>query len=250
MFEDVQYEVCGKFVSRDQWTHTARSRSSHEIIFVLNGEVHIRENNVEYHLRKNDVLFLEGGQFHAGTQYSNHVSFYWLHWFNGPLLPFKYKHIDSPYNLSLLFKQITNFANNVSFQESKNYLTRLILIELFSLNTNTASNLTNQVAAWIRANYDQPIQVKMIADFFGYNVNYLSRKFHEEFGISIKQYIDEVRITHIKQQLLNSRNTLSEIASSAGFSEYKIFLKFFKYHEGLTPTEFRKSYSHTHINTN
>ena len=53
---------------------------------------------------------------------------------------------------------------------------------------------------------------------------------------------------HIKKLLLTGDMTLTQIASSTGFAEYKYFLKFFKYHEGITPTQFLASYPKTHIN--
>ena len=45
--------------------------------------------------------------------------------------------------------------------------------------------------------------------------------------------------------------TLSDafrMAKAAGFDDYRAFLKFFRYHEGLTPTEFRNLYYNTHTN--
>ena len=34
----------------------------------------------------------------------------------------------------------------------------------------------------------------------------------------------------------------------SGFDDYKEFLKFFRYHEGLSPSSFRKLYFNTHLN--
>ena len=54
---------------------------------------------------------------------------------------------------------------------------------------------------------------------------------------------------YIKKQLLTDGASLAEVATAAGFEEYKYFLKYFRYHEGMTPTEFRAIFSKTHINT-
>ncbi|MBQ2780616.1 MAG: helix-turn-helix domain-containing protein [Clostridia bacterium] len=60
--------------------------------------------------------------------------------------------------------------------------------------------------------------------------------------------MDEGKILLIKNLLLNTNATLTEVASTCGFEEYKYFLKFFKYHENMTPTEFCNIYAKTHIN--
>ena len=41
-----------------------------------------------------------------------------------------------------------------------------------------------------------------------------------------------------------------EIAEKYGFSDYKYFLKYFKYHEGISPTEYRQTYYNLHMNNN
>ena len=55
-------------------------------------------------------------------------------------------------------------------------------------------------------------------------------------------------MTHIKRLLLETEHTLAEVADMSGFTDYKLFLKFFRYHEGMTPTEFRKVYYSQHTN--
>ena len=66
--------------------------------------------------------------------------------------------------------------------------------------------------------------------------------------MGLKQYISETKLCRIKTLLLSPDYSLQEIASMTGFSEYKYFLKFFRYHEGSTPTEFRSLYFNTHMN--
>lgn len=41
---------------------------------------------------------------------------------------------------------------------------------------------------------------------------------------------------------------MQEIAAKSGFSDYKLFLKYFRYHEGVTPSEFRSAYYKIHTN--
>ena len=41
---------------------------------------------------------------------------------------------------------------------------------------------------------------------------------------------------------------MKQIASELGFSNENLFIKFFLYHEKITPTAFRSRYYNTHLN--
>ena len=66
--------------------------------------------------------------------------------------------------------------------------------------------------------------------------------------MGLKAVISEYKMNRIKQLLLESERSLQEIASKSGFSDYKLFLKYFRYHEGVTPSEFRSAYYKIHTN--
>ena len=248
MFENVQYNGCGKFISSGSWIHPDRILDSYEISLVTHGVVYIQEAGIDYTLRPNDLLVLEPVLRHRGTKMSEDTSFYWLHWY-GASLPVKNQHVDRPHSISLLLNQILHYATDSRFAEGLDYLTRLVLMEVcYHNDIKDAGRFAEQAAAWIRATIHLPLKSRDVAAHFGYNADYMSRLFRIQFGKSLKQYIDDTRIEHIKSQLLNTNYTLAQIAELNGFRDYKYFLKFFKYHAGLTPSEFYNTYSKGHIN--
>ncbi len=253
MLESIAYISCGRFVSQGKWIHPDRVIDSHEMIFVLCGEVAINEEGVEYVLGENDVLHLEPGRRHFGFRESENTSFHWLHWRRSASYPAepmpKLLHPENPYRLSLLFHQLLDYSADSRYAECPDYVTRLILAEVYAESlSGTETRRANRVAEWIRGNSARPIRATDAAAQFGYNVDYLSRLFRKQFGKSLKEYIDGSRMQYIKNQLLNSAAPMKEIAEACGFEEYKYFLKFFKYHEKITPTEFCNCYARTHIN--
>jgi len=261
MLESVKFVRCGEFISQGKWIHPKRVMWSHEIIFVIRGEVCINENGTEYILRKNDILHLEPNLLHFGFRESEDTSFYWLHWINHPTVPMnKLFSIDNPYSISLLFNQLLHYSADSRFPENPDYVTRLILSELYAApQIASESRLVNRAAEWIRSNSHSPIKASDVAEYLECNTDYLSRLFRKQYGKNLKQFIDFNRMEYIKKQLLNceqsskhgSRITpgaLKEIASECGFEDYKAFLKYFKYHEKMTPTEFCSIYTKTHIN--
>ncbi len=252
MFEDVRYSSCGRLISREPWIHPNRTIDSHEVLFVISGPIFLSENGTDYTLGQNDVFILEPGLHHLGTKPSEAADFFWLHLHGIPTqVPlFKQKQVSDPYGLTLLFRQILQYRVEQKPAEAMDYLARLILMELLSGSLNPASSRSAEIAAaWIRANRSLPLRVSQVAAHLGYHPDYLNRLFKSVFQKSVKEYIDAERMNCIKSLLLTSQSTLSETASAAGFSDYKCFLKFFKYHEGMTPTEFCKIYAREYVNT-
>ncbi len=251
MFESVKYVSSGKFISTGQWMHPDRTIDSYEIIFVIKGEVFINENGKEYHLKENDLLVLEPNTRHFGYKESNGTSFYWMHWlcddsFSPEVKSFNY---TRPYNLSILFTQLLNYSFENAPKEMLDCTARLILGEAYLRKKDTEDmRIANTVADWIKSNSDLHVKVSDVSKNFGYNSDYVSRLFKKAYKKSLKEYIDEVKTEHIKNMLLNTSLTLNEIALSCGFEEYKYFLKFFKYHAKMTPTEFLNVYSGIHVN--
>lgn len=252
MFENVKYISCGNFISDGEWIHPDRCIDSYEIIYVTKGCVYINENGINYVIGKLEFLILEPNVRHYGYLYSSDVEFLWLHW-SGEVKTSNYiKHskVVNNYEFVLFFKQLLHNRLKKSLDESFDYLTRLILNEVYSSNTAFKTNaVAENVALWIKANNCKYLTVAEISANFGYNADYLNRIFKRYYNKGIKQYIDEERTKFIKNLMLNERMTLVEISKAAGFEEYKYFLKFFKYHEGFTPTEFKKLYSNVYINT-
>ena len=252
MFEDVKNCGVGKFISNGEWIHPSRIIDSHEIIFVTKGEVYINEAGIEYHIKPNEILILQPGVRHHGYRASTNTEFFWLHWFGGPQITqnIKYRIIEKPYIISLYLRQLLDARVMHKSSESMDYLTRLILIELYSNSNPPVVNRTaEKIASWIDANCHTSITEIQVATQFGFNPDYLNRLFKANFSKTIKQYINEKRIEYIKGLMLCSDLPLKEIAYRSRFTEYKYFLKFFKYHEKITPTDFYKQYSKIHINS-
>ena len=252
MFESVKNIAVGKFVSHGEWCHQDRTIGSYELIFATKGEVYINENNINYHLKADDILILQPNIRHFGYKHSADSEFFWLHWHGDAdaLSGIKYRKIENSYNMALYFRQLLSIRTTHKIQESMDYLTRLILMELYLNNKCTATNHTaEKIAAWIEANAYLPVTEKQVAAEFGYNADYLNRLFKKCFSKTLKQYMNEKRIEYIKGLMLRSNLPLKEIAIKSGFSEYKYFLKFFKYHEKITPTEFYRQYAKMCINS-
>ena len=59
-------------------------------------------------------------------------------------------------------------------------------------------------------------------------------------GITFLEYQNEVRLSYIYSDLLNTDELISHILEKYGFNNYKLFMRMFKMRFGNTPLKIRK----------
>jgi len=116
----------------------------------------------------------------------------------------------------------------------------------FFTRTNLNKDLLSEFNKVIRAYYnsDNPVQngvlsVKECAKQLNLSVNYLGDLIKSETGRSAKDQINDYVIEKAKNQLLGSKESVSQIAYSLGFEYPQGFNKLFKAKVGISPSEYR-----------
>ncbi len=261
----MMYDGCfsaqtGRFVSHDPWIHPAVTIDTWEIIYVLEGIVYIEEAGTEYQVHPGEVLLLRPEVFHQGSRHSSDVEFYWLH-FHVPekakLPPFLMEvhqlKLRDAYYMNLLSRQLMQYAVTGYPAEACDYLIRLILMEVDRQRTAGSAEEARDATMmdrWLSANVRNCITVHEVARQFGYNDDYAARLYKKVYGVSLKKAINERKLQEIKSMLLTTVTPLRDVSAIFGFREYKLFLKYFQYHEGISPTRFRMLYNKMNMNTN
>lgn len=255
MYDSVCFASGGFFRSRGEWRHPARTIDTHEIICAVRGNFAMTVGEGVYALSPGDVLHIEPGTPHSGLQPTEEpISFYWIHFTASgeDALPPPWSHPENGTQTEFLCRGILHYANTEGYpEESVILLLRVLLIEL-GVQADGYQNpdrLTAAVCEWVRANCDLPLRVSDVAARFHYNSDYLNSVFRRTHPEGLKAYIDAARMVNIRRDLADGRLSLRDIAEKYGFGEYKYFLKFFKYHEGVSPTVYRATYYNIHENS-
>jgi len=89
--------------------------------------------------------------------------------------------------------------------------------------------------------YEEPLSLSFFAERFSVTKNYLSAEFHKEVGMTLTDYIIGTRIRRALLLLNASKMNIEQIAESCGFSDANYFTRTFKKHQGMSPSEYRKS---------
>ncbi|MGO4545295.1 helix-turn-helix domain-containing protein [Paenibacillus sp. 2TAB23] len=101
----------------------------------------------------------------------------------------------------------------------------------------------SDIAAFIEQHYQTELSLQDIAKRFFVSREYVSRRFKQEYGINITDYITGIRIDKAKLLMVNPNLRVAKIAEMVGFHDEKYFSKVFKKQEGVSPKAYRASQS-------
>ncbi len=104
------------------------------------------------------------------------------------------------------------------------------------------AKLVRDVANYIQHHLSEPITVEDIARELYLSRPYLSRKFIEETGESLTDFILKEKTEEAKRLLRYSDKSLTAIGNYLGFSSQGHFSRVFKKYTGCTPGEYRAKY--------
>jgi AraC-like DNA-binding protein len=243
--------------------------------------MYIRQDNYKYTIRENQYLILLADHEHEGLKPSGGpLSYYWCHFraknddyriagqgelpsvfdptagehFSQYYVLPEYGDISGNGRAILIFRQLLDIARSENYSENlPNYALSLLAMEIsqeyIEKNLRSIANKEinpgmEKVIEWVRINYGkEDLTLEIIAKIFRYNPDYLSTAFRVYMGIPLMKYITRVKIDNAKKLLLQTRDSVKEIAYKVGFNDEKTFMKRFKQYEDITPTKYRNAFS-------
>ena len=129
---------------------------------------------------------------------------------------------------------------NEMFQTLENE-TKTILQHIQKDSVTASAQYAERAIDFIAEHYQHDISIQDIADELGISRYHLCRVFKESQGMTLLEYIAEVRMRHAKQLLEETDLSVSEVARQVGFNNVTYFHKRFKQSFGITPNQIRKN---------
>ena len=242
-----------------------------EIIYVLEGELQISSNentdiyaNDGHILHKDEFYIINSSKIHSTKSkemvkafliqvpymyLDNYIEDYghvrFLECFDGEKNTKKYDRMKA------LLKAITRLY----CKKDKGYELRLMakmnefLYILYTSYSHIDANMEKEsrqierlkdVLKYVAKNYQEPIALKEVADIASLNQEYFCRMFKKCMGVTLLEYVNQVRINHIHEELLSTEDSITDILERNGFTNYKVFSRMFKTQFGMTPRELRR----------
>ena len=125
-------------------------------------------------------------------------------------------------------------------------LTKMILqdaVERRSSQVNQGrGEMFEQITAYLEKNFENPdLSQSLVAGEFNLTPNYFSTLFHQEVGVTFRDFLTNLRIDRAKVLLCTTNIKISEIAFYCGYKDAHYFSYIFKKKVGQTPSQFRRT---------
>ena len=103
--------------------------------------------------------------------------------------------------------------------------------------------LCRNAKAYINENYMEDLTVQIIAKAMSISPSYLSHIFKDVIGYPVKNYLQRRRIGEAQTLLINTKDSITSIASKVGYGNPNYFNAAFSKNVGMSPSQYRKSYT-------
>jgi len=100
--------------------------------------------------------------------------------------------------------------------------------------------LVKKTILYFDQHVQSPISRWKLAEAVNVNEDYLTRIFHREMGLSLWDYLNRLRVYMAVKFLLQTDESIQEIASRSGFQDHAYFCRVFKKIYGIPPGQLRK----------
>ena len=265
------FDSCGLLFSSKNWSHYANKTRDYEIIIVTEKAFYLtfvsESGKEDVIIRAGEILIIPPGQEFYATKPSAGIRFYWVHFrlpesavlitedeaagsVSNYILPLHSDEFIPERELVLIQQLIEAKKSTKPLTELLNSYVKTLLLSLANSSrhmlkekhtkiSDKENNLQNFLKIYISHNFERLDSIDEVADYFGYNKIYLSQFFKEKYGVTIKQYIMNLRLEKAKDLLLATTLQINEIAKVCGYEDEKYFSRIFRKRYGVSPRDFR-----------
>ena len=243
--------------------HTSsRSNLSSYLFFIVEeGEGQLSYGDEVFSLKVGDCVFIDCKKPYSHTTGVALWKLRWAH-FYGPNMSSVYeKYVSrggkpvfkakSPSDYIELLSELYAIADSQDYirdmkihEKLSGLLVMLMEQSVYTVEKSAFGKLPQlqQVKDYIDRNYTERITLDFLSERFYINKYYLLEIFKRHYGMGVNQYLIHMRITKSKGLLRFTAKTVEEIAYECGMNSPHYFCRIFKKVEGISPSEYRRSW--------
>ena len=107
---------------------------------------------------------------------------------------------------------------------------------------NYNSRRIEKVFEYMNANFSEPVTLAEVSKIANMPEASFSRFIKKRTGYTFVDSLNEIRLGHVSRMLIDTTQSVAEIAYKCGFNNMANFNRTFKSKKGCTPKEFRENY--------
>ena len=213
------------------------------LICVLSGSILIKD--AERVLVKNGILLSQSFS-RLDLEIKPNTEFIKIVFLSSTIVPIlNYRHGGAPIVTSASFAQfhkLYQMSNNKKIAVGVKEAVLLDLLNDFNEHVHTPSSelsLYRRACEWAEAHSDRAISAQDVAAALKCSRAYLNRVVKKLDGECLSEKIVRYRLERIKNMCCLENTSISKIANSLGFYSTELLCKFFKYHTGVSISEYK-----------
>lgn len=233
----------------------------YEIYILLSGERNVTIGDATYHVKAGSACLFESNIPHRSvgdTDYSGICIHFSKKYLERYFLPEIVASLLACFKTPTIFvpeayqKKLLVWNEAKSWRSASSYLLLAQILTDLShfhyqylkragefVSENKASG-PSRILNYIDANYAMIQSVNNIAESCGVSEAYIHRIVKQATALTVKEYINKLRLRHAIHEMDCTNNSLALIGRSCGFQSVSYFYRVFKKYYGMTPTEYRK----------
>lgn len=137
----------------------------------------------------------------------------------------------------------TTYFNKMVIPEIEQAFTQHVkdIMERYHHDAKAEEDPMEQIRDYIESHYDENIKLSKLADDYHLSKEHISRKFKQQYDVTLIEYLTNRRMTVAKELLGNAEISIKDIAVLVGYEDVKYFSKVFRRKFKMTPTEYRNT---------
>ena len=260
------------------FSYSGESHSGWEFVYVDKGRVKVGADDATYILKKGEMVCHKPYEFHTIRPHESDAAVIifcfettnpHMSYFNNKILSVNQRQRQYVADLANLGDRVflpkdpldiardgqmdaSLFSSELDKQSIKNTLELLIIsllgaaavekknrISLYE-QASRRKTLTENIISYLIENIENEVKLETISKHFSYSLSSIKRIFKEETGVSVINYLCNLRLEQAARLLHTSELSIGEIAIRSGFANTYYFSNSFKKRYGVSPMKFRK----------
>lgn len=243
--ENGRLELAEHFLIQPSVPFPSPDYSHNTLIYVFKGAISVRVRETTVRLTEGYALIASAGQSVEILDVPADASSACVR-FDAQALPFgELRHDEIALRMpeaGFLLQRLLNAAERKNREAAE----ALLAVILYAVSENKrkipgAVCQADKVRTYIDEHITEALTAESVSAALHYHPDYLNRVIRNNGGHTLKEYICTERLGYAEQLLAKTGMTNEEIAKTMHFTTTSHFLKFFKYHAGMTPTQYRIS---------
>lgn len=249
--------------SKDEgdWKSIMHTHHFTELLFVVSGEGCFSFNQEQSPLRRGDLVIIPPYTEHTERSSQNHPLEYYVLGIDGiSFLSQKdrecaqvFCNFEHDPSIHELFRQMLYEIRTAQYgsQTICQHLLEILILKIIrsqqlipvSINSIRMTKECAQIKEYLDSNYAEHITLDTLTGLTHMNKYYMVHSFTKYAGLSPIQYLNQTRLKRAQHLLKNTNYSISDIASSTGFSSQSYFTQIFRKNFNMTPVKYRQEHA-------